>query len=1202
LVHCHTNALGGVTTTLYTSTGKPEYQSNPDGSTNTWRYLLDGRVRQQVQGNGAYWQTTYDDVNRITTRIFCSAAGVAEATNSVQLDRRGNSILSQDAGGNAFVTTFDGLNRPKTSAGPTVTYTTSVVTGNPPTSPTTLTNTVQQVVTNFYDAAGRALTNLNAVGEMTVTTKDALGRDTGKQLYSSSGTLVRQQYRTYSTDHNRVTVTDGSGADAITHTYWTDTGGHQVLSIAYPSSGTTEFTLNQYDLAGNLVSAQHDSSANGIVTTWTTTTFAYDGLNRATSKYGRDNAQTMYAFDGLSDVTNRTVPGKVQWQAIYNPAGQIKQEQEFNGGTVTRTTAYNYYPGTSPFAGRLLSKTDGRGVTSTYVYDDWLRPTNIASSGLLPEQSMTTTFQYEPRGYMTGITEQFATNTTGPITTIQRSFDPYGQLASESVSGTVSSYTANQNWDSAGRRILVSLGDISYDFGWQADGALVSVGNSTGSGVYSYTTSGILTNRLVGNRQTSIAALDGEGRPLIVSNSVNLASQLAETMTWSGDGLLAVHTLDRNDFGWDNRAYTYASATRRLTQEQLNLNAATTWTNTFVYDGGTASGPGALTAAGQLSGGTASWTGGTDAFSRINTATNSLIPYTAFGHVNGQSTLSAWLDSLPVSVTGEGTNAMQWRASMELTQGAHQLLVAAAHPSGQYIAWATNSFTNSLANETASDTFDGAGNITNRVWRNPSGGVERTQGLSWDARGRLHAVIERDANSNGYNWTATYDGVGRRLTTTSVIVTNNVAYTCSPTIITSYYDPQVEFLELGVSYGRTTEWKLYGPDLNGTYGGLNGTGGLEAVSPFVSPYLYWFEPLISDFRGNVLAVESNSIVQWNPARPAAYGAVPGCRPVALGSGADISLASAWRGHWPDITGYYNVGLRPYDPVSGRWLTFDSVWSESDPNAYSFAGGDPVNGFDPDGRCTENTPTDVYFGVAPIMQTSLATTVTFNDGSIATTGLPGQAPLMYDSSSVYDTSKSIVTAPTGQYGYYFSSSPLPANYGQYSSTPYTTGDPDQQARIQFLADLGIVATTALTGTEEAAPELLAPDSGAFANYMRQAQTLDVSTAENGAVFYSGPGNRALAEQFATANGRTTLEMTPGGAWLDQQQLFNTAQSGLTTEQAAQVWSTLSQRFAQGASGNAVGFVNGARAGSIFNTVESPALFNNPNVVNVITGGH
>ncbi len=130
---------------------------------------------------------------------------------------------------------------------------------------------------------------------------------------------------------------------------------------------------------------------------------------------------------------------------------------------------------------------------------------------------------------------------------------------------------------------------------------------------------------------------------------------------------------------------------------------------------------------------------------------------------------------------------------------------------------------------------------------------------------------------------------------------------------------------------------------------------------------------------------------------------------------------------------------------------------------------------------------------------------------------------------------------------------------------------------------------------------AKSEGAFANYMRQAQTLDVATAENGAVFYSGQGNRALAEQFAAANGRTTMEMTSGGRWLDQQQLFG-PNSPLTRDQAVQVWSTLSQRFAAGASGNAVGFVNGARAGSIFNTVEYPALLNNRNVVNVITGGH
>ena len=175
--------------------------------------------------------------------------------------------------------------------------------------------------------------------------------------------------------------------------------------------------------------------------------------------------------------------------------------------------------------------------------------------------------------------------------------------------------------------------------------------------------------------------------------------------------------------------------------------------------------------AGQSSG---LWNGVADAFSRVNAETNNTFAYAAYGHVNGQATLEGWLDSQPVSVTGFGTNAMQWRAMMELSPGTHQLKVAALHPSGFYTAWATNSFTNNIAYQKTTDTFDGAGNITVRIWRNASGATNRTQTLSWDARGRLHQVVERDANTNGYNWTAVYDALNRRLSTTTILVTNGV--------------------------------------------------------------------------------------------------------------------------------------------------------------------------------------------------------------------------------------------------------------------------------------------------------------------------------------------------------------------------------------------------------------------------------------------
>ena len=138
---------------------------------------------------------------------------------------------------------------------------------------------------------------------------DVLGRATSTLVFSSSGALVREKYFAYSGDHNSVTVTDGSGANAISHTTWTDDDGHTVLSIAYPSSGASDFTLNRYDVAGNLISSQHDTSAGASIVTWTTTSLTYDGLNRVTQKVDRDNALTTYAYDPLNDLTNRVMPG-----------------------------------------------------------------------------------------------------------------------------------------------------------------------------------------------------------------------------------------------------------------------------------------------------------------------------------------------------------------------------------------------------------------------------------------------------------------------------------------------------------------------------------------------------------------------------------------------------------------------------------------------------------------------------------------------------------------------------------------------------------------------------------------------------------------------------------------------------------------------------------------------------------------------------
>ena len=63
----------------------------------------------------------------------------------------------------------------------------------------------------------------------------------------------------------------------------------------------------------------------------------------------------------------------------------------------------------------------------------------------------------------------------------------------------------------------------------------------------------------------------------------------------------------------------------------------------------------------------------------------------------------------------------------------------------------------------------------------------------------------------------------------------------------------------------------------------------------------------------------------------------------------LSYASAWRGRWSDVSGLYCLGVRYYDPVAGRFLGADPLGHAADPSLYGFCGGDPINGFDADGR-------------------------------------------------------------------------------------------------------------------------------------------------------------------------------------------------------------------------------------------------------------
>jgi RHS repeat-associated protein len=96
--------------------------------------------------------------------------------------------------------------------------------------------------------------------------------------------------------------------------------------------------------------------------------------------------------------------------------------------------------------------------------------------------------------------------------------------------------------------------------------------------------------------------------------------------------------------------------------------------------------------------------------------------------------------------------------------------------------------------------------------------------------------------------------------------------------------------------------------------------------------------------------------------------LPGTEAAPLTDITQLAAATAWRGRRIDPTGFYDLGARYYEPNSGRFLSADPMGQGESPSLYDFCGGDPVNFFDPDGRCPgTNSPTP------PILPTPIPTT-------------------------------------------------------------------------------------------------------------------------------------------------------------------------------------------------------------------------------------
>jgi RHS repeat-associated protein len=1037
------NPLGGGTTNTYNVAGLLVERWNADGSTNKWTFYADGRPKREYLPNASFWETTYLDSQRQVARCFYNAAGALQAGSTNTFDARGNLIRRQDFNGFIFTSTFDGLDRLKSAAGPTV-------------------NGVQQTTTCIYDDAGAVFQSVNALNETNVVTKDALGRVISAAIYGAgTAGLVRYSASAYAADHNSVISVSGWSAGSLVNTVYTDTFGRPVLNVS-PIPG--QFSLNAYDRLGRLILTRNDLAQ--------TTKLAYDGLGRRVRTEMPDGAVNTADYDPAGNVLTNTLPGNLKTITLYDKASRPITNWLQGGGATANAYGYTYYA--TGAVGLLASVRDGRGLVRTNSYDAWQR---------LQQQtwgSLSFAMQYDNLGRMT-VLEQTGSGTD--YTRVNRTFDAYGQMTEEAVwtAGPSLFSDFTQTWDAAGRRTGLAGGAAAWVFGYRADGLLAHVGAFGQSYDYTYQNNGLLSQRSTPDRTWSASQRDARGRLLQSATSVGANNVLVETMHWRANSTLNDYSANRTGTGTWNETRNYSYNTRgQLTGETLKPSASATLAGVYGYDTNKL---GVLTAAGFVGTFTNAWDAPSsqpDVLGRVAQEEWSVGQWERWtrGRALGASNVNATLDGQAVSEVRFDRYQPQgtWEARLDFGAGSHTLRAAAYHPSGLFTVNTTNTFT-APASVTMTAQYDGEGNVTNRSL---SGG--QVQNLLWDPAGRLASVTEKNGSATNWTWRAIYDSLGRRLQTTF----RPGALNSQPSTINQFYDPQVEFLETGISYNGARTWKVHGPDLNDLYGGLKGVGGLEATVAEADGTRI---SIVSDIFGHGAATASGGVVKWAVTPLAGYGPLVGFNPPLLSDYQSLAEVSLYRGKRIDPTGFYWLGARYYEPRAGRFLSPDPVGHAGSWDLYSFANGDPVGSFDPDGRManrstqtgTQNAPPPWELGVAPYMRSYIETEYIYNDGSRTGFLPPSQRVVSFPEDLAVQRYQ-VVTEPTDQYFFYVrdanAGGPLADdNYGIRTVRPVTTTDVEQQQRLEYLKTVAVFAAVDLGGTflEATAARLLGAET-------------------------------------------------------------------------------------------------------------------------------
>lgn len=813
---------------------------DPDGVTFTYSYDSGTALRGTISG-------PHGVISSQTT----NAAGLPDTTTdsgghvtTYTYDNWGNTLTVTDPRGVGYTTgnTWDGPHHLKltTSSPPTPdqpagiqhvwTYTTGVEAayGSGGTVPAYLLRTESDgrgiVTTYSYDSSGNITRIVSPSGLDSRFTYDQLGRTLTQTDYSDtypSGVVVRSI--AYAANGSEATITGPAFVDAVT-----------------PTIVRQERTTNTFDNRGRIATQTlSDVGGSASPTPSRTTGFTYDNAGRMLTVTDARNKTTTNTYDAAGNLATTTDRLGHVIAYTYNSANKLASivakgfvdpaNPAAPRDITLETRIYNDL-------GQLASKTDARGVQTTYTYFAGGQPQTVTIHNVTASHDITTSYTYDAAGNpLTQIvgTQQQTTYTYDALNRVTSNTLEMGTLADRTqtynydaddnivtarlTDGTVTS-EQRYAYDTAGRRyqFVTENGatDLTSSATYDQRGLVASStsprGNTTN---YTYDQAGHLTTALLAQvritdqvndnvlaRPTSKASYNAYGEA--IANVDANGNKTTKTL----DVLGHVTRIDYPSYTQPSTAtlispyetVTYDDNGNALTNTRRN---GTTWTTTYdtlgrvaiVTDPTIAPNPagvtrfsrddmGNVTSVVDQLGGFSNFT--YDGLGRQLTDTR--VVRTTGAPRN--ETLTRTYDDIGdvVSITNE-----LGKQTVMTYDNAGEMLTATAPGSSV----TTNTY-NALGNVvTVSDpvgrkteiTYDLAGRATSSVHKSPAGVVLTTATGTYDADGNLVTAVSPLGNTSGntpanYTTTYTYDAAGR-LTNVSLPAT------ASATIATQYrYD------------------------------------------------------------------------------------------------------------------------------------------------------------------------------------------------------------------------------------------------------------------------------------------------------------------------------------------------------------------------------------------------------------------------------